>query len=292
LYEQYILGNLGVDFCDDIEVSYPDKLMSLIKIQGWKVTHIEREGFFAKDPRLTKGEIIISELTGTKGGWHTQYHNYSPSKFELRVQEIETQSLVCLENEGKNVWYEHVRFAFEDLKQCLGSYEIAVDVFNPKYGILQTLYEMYNSDPILFLPNYILQVHFSDEQKRSKMYVGKIRWSGRTIAFQELVESVLENDLFSYLQSTTFFQITTESEMRVMQVLGLEYVSNVYFLAGGRICEKSVLRETEEGQVYHSELQDSLYLEDFLLQSRVFLDELTVAFNSLTWRPDIYDNGR
>jgi hypothetical protein len=205
LLEQAILSHIRPNNYDTLEASFPDKFLSLIEVQQWKISGITREGIFSNDPRIVRDSILLSEIKGTKGGGFTQYHNYSNSKFKLRTSELEENSYQHLwGDELNNTWFEHLKFIFSELKVSDKEYEIFIDIYNPREGLLNTLYYMHNyrkfgvSNPFLFMPNYILQIHFDDHENTSVVYVGKIKWNGTRKNVQQLLEESRIDDLFSY----------------------------------------------------------------------------------------------
>jgi hypothetical protein len=285
--EQAILSHIRPNNYDTLEASYPDKFLPLIEAKKWKISKIIREGIFADDPRGERDSILLSEIKGTKGKGFTQYHNYSNSKFKLRLSEIEENSYQYLYGcDLDNTWLKHLKFIFSDLKVSLKEYELFIDIYNPGEGLLKTLYNMYNyrkfdaSNPLLFMPNYILQIHFDDPDNTSVVYVGKIKWDGTRKNVQQLLEESQIDDLSLYFTTfqTGLSPFAGLTEFLIMNSMGFEYSSDVYFLTAGEIIDRRSIEEIEDGLVAYVKSDDRVGLEKFINLCPEFMCELNYLF--------------
>ena len=289
LLEQAILSHIRPNNYDTLEASYPDQFLSLIEAKEWKISSIAREGIFFDDPRLARDSILLSEIKGTKGKGFTQYHNYSNSKFKLRLSEIEENSYQYLYGcELDNTWLNHLKFIFSELKMKMSGkeYELFIDIYNSGEGLLKTLYYMYNyrkfdaSNPLLFMPNYILQIHFDDPDNTSEVYVGKIKWNGTRKNVQQLLEESQIDDLFLYFTTfqTGLSPFAGLTEFLIMNSMGFEYSSDVYFLTAGEIIDRRSIEEIEDGLVAYVKSDDRVGLEKFINLCPEFMCELNYLF--------------
>jgi hypothetical protein len=284
--EQIILSKIDTSFCHTLETSSSDGFTSMLESQGWNIIEVFRSGLFDDDPRLKKDEFLISEIKGFKGEGITLYHNQSFSKLKLRLKEIEETSPSYLWNGefGDNTWFDHIKFVFEKLKYEKAEYDLQIGIYNPRVGILSTLYYIFNynkfgaNNSLEFLPVYSLQVRFKDKDKSSVTYLGRIKWTGKIVAVKDLVTNALNRDAWTYFLAS---QLRADPllEMKVMNFLGFSYSTNLFFLNGEQPQEAKSI-EIEDGEPYLTELEHSLYLEDFLSSQSRFLIELSELYES------------
>lgn len=277
--EELVLSELRIEFYDDMEIGYPEKFVTHIGVWNWKVRNIVKEGFFATDPTLDD-KMIIDEIQGLRGGSTTHYSNYSHSKTKARIKEIEQSAVEYLASNDR--WLSHIQFAFSDLKQNTTDYDLILEIYNPPESILFTLYKIHNHTkfgvigPIVFLPNYVLWVNFSDEERTSLVYMGQIKWNGQKPSFDALVERVFKGDASWYV-TASFFNTVDRLESTIMRFLGFEYSSDVFLLKDGEI--KSI-QTIENNTLYHTNPRNSLYINNFVANSKAFLDDLDKIYNA------------
>src|SRR6266487_1793949 len=105
--EQEVMILLTADIVsDDMEIGYPKKFLA--EYEKWQIARIDKEGFFAKDARLSE-ELIIAEIIGLHGSSDISYVGKANSKHYPRVTEIEENTCNCLK--FNPVWRQHIEHA-------------------------------------------------------------------------------------------------------------------------------------------------------------------------------------
>lgn len=282
--EEIILSKISPSLYDSLESGYPDKFSSITKVQGWEVSELMRYGIFLADPRLQKDEIILSEVSAIKSAGSSQYHNHIASKFSERLLEVKFDSLQCLTNECVgSPWQEQGDFVFSEINEFGAEYELSIEIYNPKCGILNSLIHMTNYSrfgartEFEFCPNYVIQANFADQKKTSLVAVGCIYWDESKVSLVELLYSSRLDSLYDYCLKS-FSGGLFMNEHLICHNLGFSYETDVFVLEAGEIVASKKVVEQDAGFGYTTFIKNPTIL-DFLGHSRSFLQDLNLEFN-------------
>lgn len=271
--EQLILCNLNFNFYDEFELGNPEKFLTETKDNGWKIDQIIKEGFLNNDPGLSD-EMIQKELQGLTGESITHYYNYASSKSKARVDEIHKSSLKYLKS--LPIWKNHLDCAFQQAKQKNGKYDITIAIYTPSESILYTLFKIYNcielgsNSPLHFLPIYIFQVCYPEENK-TITYQGQIKWNHSNISYNDFVNKVFKgNDIWFVTED--YYNRIPWLRPKVKEYLGFEYTSDVTIIKNDK--SKTMHDITISGCNYQPSNSSSvLYTNDFIQKSQDFLEK-------------------
>lgn len=75
------------NYIDDVEVGYAEKFESIVGVQNWKISSINRSGIFKTDPRYSE-DLLIKELKGHDGNSSNKFVGFSESNQKERLKEI------------------------------------------------------------------------------------------------------------------------------------------------------------------------------------------------------------
>jgi hypothetical protein len=263
-YEDNILAEVWVKIAKDgLELSSPDIFRNDI-YRNWNINRIIRKGFFEVDPRLTD-DLILKELKGFTGNSDITYFNSSHSDFRAKIEEIWNNSIKCLKN--NSIWRSHLNHIYSTL-DISSEYTITIMIYCPE-RILESLFYNYKHSFENFLPIYSLQIEYKD---KIEVYTGRIKWDNTLPSLSSIIFEFFYGDPF-YI----FFDYS-ESNMKIMKFMGLDYASDLeIFEHGERTYYKDI--EINNNVPVFSPDKQCCYIEDFLNENEDFLMDLASLYD-------------
>ncbi len=271
--EVMILLTAGI-ISDDMEIGYPKKFLAAS--EKWQIARIDREGFFAKDARLTEA-LIVTEIIGLQGSSDISYVGNANAKHYPRMKEIEENTCNCLA--FNPVWRQHIEHAFASLRARPQDFKsVHVEIYCPQM-ILETLFhacgDLYEKEKFYrHLPMYAVLINFGEEEH---LYRGRVKWSGSTCTFNTVMKDVFGAP--SRYLSLRHIGSLAEFDSKVMHLLGLEYTTDLEVKRQG---QTQVYRDIRisQGSIQPALRSSSLYLEDFIINAIPFMAELIQFYYS------------
>jgi len=253
---------------DDMEIGYPKKFLAAS--EKWQIARIDREGFFAKDARLTEA-LIVTEIIGLQGSSDISYVGNANAEHYPRMKEIEKNSYNCLA--FNPVWRQHIEHAVASLRARPQDFKsIQVEIYCPQM-ILETLFhacgDLYEREKFYrHLPIYAVLINFGEEEH---LYRGRVKWSGSGCSFNTVMKDVFgAPSRYLLLRHTGSL---AEFDSKVMHLLGLAYTTDLEVKRQG---QSKVYRDIRisKGSIQPALRSSSLYLEDFIINAIPFMVEL------------------
>lgn len=161
------------DYIDTVEAGYAEKFESIIGVQNWKISSINRYGIFKIDPRYNE-DLLIKELKGHDGNSFNKFVGFSESSQKERLKEIRLECQRCLDQTTH--WAEFLDHILSDLEKSKERFKIIVDIYNPDSIVTALYFTLIKGDPD-YLPLFRIFVDYIDNDK-TEMYVGEINSIG------------------------------------------------------------------------------------------------------------------
>ncbi|GIQ71318.1 DUF91 domain-containing protein [Xylanibacillus composti] len=241
-----------------LEIGNPESFTSFI--ENWEILKVNRYGFLKEDIRLGDDQIK-NEIMGLNGTNRDLFIDICESKFLQKFNEVKQELNYSLSFNSS--WKD-------DINQILDhrsdeNTRISIFIYSPS-NILFSLHQVIESKQWIFLPHFEIIVDYIEKNHPyTIIYTGQIHWNGKKPCFKEILEKYFYSDVFNLLLSMTMHSIESMDE-KIMQDLGLEYVTKKYLIEDNEIIRDNI------NAVYKN-------IEHFFQDNREFLQELNVFFN-------------
>ncbi|WP_339700926.1 endonuclease NucS domain-containing protein [Algoriphagus aquimarinus] len=256
---------LSLDFTrysDSAESSNAENFDSIINVQNWKITAVNRYGVFKSDPRYTEF-MLLKELKGHDGNSHNKFVGFTESSQKERFQEIKTECKLSLQH--LPVWEEIISQILYNLEQNKEEFKMVLDIYSLP-SILQSLFFTIRNGNPDYLPRILFFIFFT-KTKKTAVYEGKLMWNGRSPNPKILNSSYVET------------MILPDNEVDSI-LLGLSYaVEKVEFENEAEISSNYI--SIENGVL---SIDDTEYfsIEDYFKKNQSFLTQLVQNINGTT----------
>lgn len=227
------------DHKDSFEVGYGEKFESIIGVQGWQITSINRYGVFKSDPRYNR-DLLIKELKGHDGNSSNKFVGFSESSQKERINEIRTECQHSLYHTPH--WAEFIDYIFADLEKSKKKFKIIADIYNPASIVTALYFALIKANPD-YLPLFLIVVDYPVE-KKTAFYKGEILSTGVKQTLK-LFTSINSKDITDEL---TRIMIMPDNEMDAFK-MGLRYsIQETVFVNDEEISNRFV--EIDNGKIF------------------------------------------
>lgn len=160
--EQVFIVSLEMQgYIDSLEVGCAEKFDSIINVQNWQITALNKYGIFNTDPRYSN-ELLLKELKGHDGNSPNKFVGFSESTQKERIIEIRSECQYSLSHTPQ--WAEFIDFTLKELEKSTERFKIILDIYNP-YSLINALYFTIIKGNPDYLPCFIFLLYFPDQNK-------------------------------------------------------------------------------------------------------------------------------
>lgn len=219
------------DYIDTFEVGYGEKFESVIGVQGWKITSINRYGIFKSDPRYSD-DLLIKELKGHDGNSSNKFVGFSESSQKERIKEIRSECQHCLSHTPS--WAEFIDYILSDLERSNEKFKVIVDIYNPDSIVTALYFTLIKGNPD-YLPLFLIVIDYPDIDK-TVFYKGEIN----SIGIKQTSKLFTTTDSKEVTNELTRIWILPDNEMDAFK-MGLRYsILESVFMNGGEVSSRFI----------------------------------------------------
>ncbi|RZJ90593.1 MAG: DUF91 domain-containing protein [Chryseobacterium sp.] len=242
---------------DSFEAGYGEKFESVIGVQGWQITSINRYGIFKSDPRYSD-DLLIRELKGHDGNSSNKFVGFSESAQKERIKEIRLECQHSLNHTPH--WAEFIDYVFADLEKSKKKFKIIADIYNPDSIVTALYFALIKANPD-YLPLFLVVVDYP-EDNRTVFYKGEVLSTGNRQTLK-LFTSTNSKDIADEL---TRVMIMPDNEMDAFR-MGLHYsIQETLFVDGEETSNRFV--EVVDGKVFADNKSDYTTIEDYIAMNK------------------------
>lgn len=192
LEQVFIVALEMKQYVDSLEAGCAEKFESIIGVQNWKITSINRCGIFKSDPRYNES-LLLKELKGHDGNNTNKFVGFSDSGQKERIREIRSECQNCLNHTPK--WAESIDYIISDLEKSVENFKVIINIYNPD-SIVTALYFTLTKGNPAYLPLFLVIVEYTDIDK--------------TIFYEGRVNSIGTKQTLKLFTSNSYDEITNE----------------------------------------------------------------------------------
>ena len=236
--EQVFIVSLEMSNCiDSLEAGSAEKFESIINVQNWEITALNRYGIFNTDPRYSR-ELLIKELKGHDGNSPNKFVGFSESNQKERISEIRSECQYSLGHTPH--WSEFIEFILSGLEKSNEKFKIIVDVYNPESIVTALYFTLIKGNPD-YLPLFLIFIDYPDLNK-TEIYKGEIKSLG-TKPTLKLFTSENYDDVSNELLRVW---LTPENEIDAIK-MGLCYtVQKTVFIDDNEVSNQFIVIDDKE----------------------------------------------
>jgi len=200
---------------DSLEISYPEKLVSVLGGEGWEVVEIIKQGIYKNEKRGK--EWFIKRVTGITGENNFDFYDYCETKHKAKFKKM----LEKIENflKNKDDMYECFKNIWETLPQE-NVKSISVEIHN-RGDIIQSLMLCEIRQNVENLP--FLEMYVEFQNAIVERHIMLVAYSGReTKTKNKIWESLMKSDGMLYFIHQHTGEIINQNAL-IMKKLGLTY---------------------------------------------------------------------
>jgi len=188
--EDLLLVSLEINrYCDTLETGTPEKLNSVLGMEGWIASSIQRFGIFKTDPRYSD-EQLLTELRGLDGSNEIMYNNFGELSQTDRFNEIRENCVAPLKY--NKIWANHITGIFNYIEHINQPCRFVVSVYYP-VSIFDTIWRVMKKGDMNYQPLYLIFVDFIGADK-VWIFGGRLSWSKKAIDLDKTTKYLTDNN--------------------------------------------------------------------------------------------------
>lgn len=244
------------DYIDTFEVGYGEKFESIIGVQGWEITSINRYGIFKSDPRYSD-DLLIRELKGHDGNSSNKFVGFSESSQKERIKEIRSECQHCLSHTPR--WAVLIDNILSDLEHSNEKFKVIVDIYNPDSIVTALYFTLIKGNPD-YLPLFLIIIDYPDNDK-AVFYKGDIN----SISIKHTMKLFTTTDHDEVTDELTHIWIDPDNETDAFK-MGLRYsILETVFVKDAEVSSRFV--EIDENTVV-SDTTNYTSIEDYIVTNQ------------------------